>query len=74
MDNDQGNDIKRHVMPLPKYFSIIIIDPHGILLLCVCVGSSILVARMCDNCHAHCCCSVFVMNIRFILIAPRLLL
>ena len=26
---------------------------------------------MCDNCDAHCCCSVFVMNIRLILIAPK---
>ena len=26
----------------------VIIDPHEILLLCVCVGSSILVARMCE--------------------------
>ena len=70
----EAHDIKRHIMPLPKYLSIIIIDPHVILLMCVCVGSSILVARMCDNCHAHCCCSVFVMNIRLILIAPKVVI
>ena len=29
---------------------------------------------MCDNCDAHCCCSVFVMNIRLILIAPKVVI
>ena len=58
-------------MPLPKYLSIIFIDPHEIQLLCVCVGSSILVARMCDNCQARGYFSVFVMNIPLILIEPK---
>ena len=34
----EAHDIKRHIMPLPKYLSIIIIGPHEILFLCVCVG------------------------------------
>ena len=34
----EAHDIKRHIMPLPKYLSIIIIGPHKILFLCVCVG------------------------------------
>ena len=33
----------------------------------VCVS---LVARMCDNCDAHCYCSLFVMNISSILMVP----
>ena len=53
---------------------ILIIDPHEILLLCVCVGSSILVARMCDNCDAHCYCSLFVMNISSVLMVPRVVI
>ena len=44
----------------------VIIDPREILLLCVCVGSSILVARMSDNCDPHWYCSLFVMNISLI--------
>ena len=37
-----------------------------------CVGSSILVARMRDNCDAHCYCSLFVMNISSILMVPSI--
>ena len=62
--------------------SWIIIDPHEILLLCVCVGSSILVAPMCefsrictcDNRDAHCSYSLFVMIIFSILMVPRVVI
>jgi len=30
-----------------------------------------LVARMCDNCDAHCYCSLFVMNMFLILMVSR---
>ena len=29
----EAHDIKRHTIPLPKYVSIIIIDPHEIVLI-----------------------------------------
>ena len=40
----------------------------------VCVGSLILVARMCDNCDAHCYCCLFVMNMSSILIVPKVVI
>ena len=33
-----------------------------------------LVARMCDNCDAHCYCSLFAMNISSILMVPRVVI
>ena len=33
-----------------------------------------LVARMCDNCNAHCYCSLFEMNISSILMVPRVVI
>ena len=40
-----GCNISHNAMCRSNYL-LLIVDPHEILLLCVCVGSSILVARM----------------------------
>ena len=53
------------------FYLLLIIDPHEILLLCVC-ESSILIARMCE--FAHCYYSLFVMNIFWFLMVPRVVI
>ena len=68
----EAHDIKRNIMPcaevLSHYNNRSLLNSINLR---VCVGSLILVARMCDNCDAHCYCCLFVMNMSSILIVPK---
>ena len=70
----EAHGIMRNMAASWGRLSIIIIDPHEILLLGVCVGSSILVASMWDNCDAHRNCSLCVMTISSILMVPSIVM